>query len=284
MAKFDGLLYTPATDLNFISGIQSLKDSELNKMLEKLYELNESESGHKGRIKAVEKEIKNRSGNSTGLVNINRVQNDIELIERLYGDGMPYDKDRLEDAAKFYLAQTAQALFESGKIFLRIKAHEDHGGFMESLARIDVPSSTAHYAMAAVLKFGPNFHPDGNLGTSKLRMLTVFEEEDIKKYVDGGPLGSIPHDDVETMSKRELQEAIREERKKHQKDVETRERAIKQKETKINEMDELLRYQQPLSEKKKLKKLLKPNWKNCEKSCLVKFNLRVSILVKRSIS
>jgi hypothetical protein len=76
-------------------------------------------------------------------------------------------------------------------------------------------------------------------------MLTVFEDEEIKEYVNGGPLGSIPHDDVETMTKRELQAAIREERKKHQHSVDTREKAIKQKEAKINELDEQLRNQQP---------------------------------------
>jgi hypothetical protein len=245
MAKFDGLLYTPATDLNFISCIQRLKDADLSKLLEKLNELNETESGHKGRIKAVEKELKSREGNSKAIVVADKAHADIETVERLYSDGLPYDRDRLEDMAKFYMAQTAQALFESGKIFMRLKAHEGYGGFMESLARIGIPQSTANYSMAVVLKFGSNYHPDGNLGASKLRMLTVFEEEDIKKYVAGGPLGDIPHDDVETMSKRELQEAIREEHKKHQKDVETREKAIKQKEVKINELDEELRNREP---------------------------------------
>ena len=250
MAKYDGLLYIPATDLNFISGIQRLKDIDLNKMLEKLNELNETEAGHKGRIKAVERELRHRNG-GTEIVAVEKMKNEIETVERLYSDGIPYELDRIENEIRFFMAQTAQALFESGKRFLRIKAHEEHGHFEESLKRIGVPLSTARYAMAAVIKFGPNLHPGGDLGVSKIRMLTVFEEDEIKKYVDGGPLGSIPHDDVEAMSKRELQDAIRKEREKHKRDVETREKSIKQKETKINELDELLRYQTPLSEKEK---------------------------------
>jgi len=251
MAKYDGLLYTPATDLNFISGIQHLKDFELNRMLEKLNELNEAESGHKGRIKAVEKELRSRGSNSTEIIAVEKMKNEIETVERLYSDGMPYELDRIENEIKFYMAQTAQALFESGKRFLRIKAHEDHGAFYAALERIGVPERTADYAMAVVNKFGPNPLPVADLGSTKLKMLTVFEEGELKKYVDGGPLGSIPHDDVEAMSKRELQDAIRKEREKHKRDVETREKSIKQKETKINELDELLRYQTPLSEKEK---------------------------------
>ncbi|MCL2197201.1 MAG: DUF3102 domain-containing protein [Treponema sp.] len=265
MAKYDGLIYIPSSDPNFISGIQGLTDLQLSRMLEKLYELDETESGHKGRIKAVEKEMNSRGETSTEVVAMDKQKADIEMVERLYGDNMPYDKNRLEDSAKFYLAQTAQSLFETGKIFLRLKAHEGHGEFMTSLERIGVPQTTANYAMAAVIKFGSNSPPVGNLGITKIKMLTVFDEEDIKKYVDGGPLGNIPHDDVENMSKRELQEAIRKERKKHQHDVDSREKSIKQKEAKINELDEQLRYQQPLTEKEMAAKRIEPMLSNLQK-------------------
>jgi hypothetical protein len=252
--KFEGLLDTPASDPNFTSGIRRLKDDQLAAMLERLVELENTEGGHKGRIKAVEKELKSRNENSEDVVAVVKMKNEIETVERLYGDGLPYDKDRLEDTAKFYLAQTAQSLFESGKIFLRLKAHESHGGFMESLTRIGVPSSTAHYAMAVVIKFGLNFHTYGNLGASKIRVLTVLDEPDIKALVKDGVTGNLSLDDIDRMTVRELREKLREERNKRQRDVETREKAIKQKEAKINEMDELLRYQQPISEKEKAEK------------------------------
>jgi hypothetical protein len=254
--KFEGLLYVPSSDPNFISGIQRLKDAQLNTMFERLIELNETESGHKGRIKAVEKEIKNRGGNSTEMIAVDKMKNEIETVERLYGDGLPYDKDRLEDTAKFYLAQTAQSLFESGKIFLRLKAHEGHGGFMDSLTRIGVPSSTAHYAMATVIKFGQNFQALGNLGTTKIQMLTVLDEPDIKALVKDGVTGNLSLDDIDRMTTRELREKLREERNKHQQDVDTREKAIKKKEAKINELDEMLRFQKPLTEKEKTEKAI----------------------------
>jgi len=198
---------------------------------------------------------------------------DIETAERLYSDGMPYELDRIENEIKFYMAQTAQALFESGKRFLRIKAHEDHGAFYAALQRIGVPERTADYAMAVVNKFGANPPPVADLGSTKLKMLTVFDDDDIEKYVKGGPLGSIPHDDVETMSKRELQEAIRNERKKHQHDVETREKAVKQKEAKINELDERLRYQIPLTEEQKTEKALEAKLKELQEKLFTAVHL-----------
>ncbi|GMO13151.1 MAG: hypothetical protein Ta2A_23640 [Treponemataceae bacterium] len=51
--EFEGLLYIPATDLNFTGGIQRLSDDALAAMLERLTALSETEDGHKGRIKAV---------------------------------------------------------------------------------------------------------------------------------------------------------------------------------------------------------------------------------------
>ncbi|MDR2941795.1 MAG: DUF3102 domain-containing protein [Treponema sp.] len=245
MAKFDGLLYIPASDQNFISGIQGLKDSDLNKMLGKLYELDESEVGHKGRIKAVEKEIKNRNGNSTEIIAVDKMRNEIETVERLYSDGMPYELERIENEIKFYMAQAAQSLFESGKRFLRIKAHEKHGDFMASLERIGIPQTTANYAMAVVIKFGSNSQALGNLGTTKIQMLTVLDEPDIKALVKDGVTGNLSLDEIDRMTTRELREAIRKEREKHQRDVDVREKAIKQKEVKISELDEQLRHQQP---------------------------------------
>jgi len=259
MAKYDGLLLVPATDPNFLSGIGDLENCDLAAMLGEMKLLEEKGEHHKGRIKAVENELASRGEvpvpkrgrkaktgeNSREIVAMDKFQADIETAERLYGDGMPYDRDRLEDSAKFYLAQTAQALFESGKIFLRLKAHEGHGGFMESLARIGIPQSTANYSMAVVLKFGPNSQALGNLGTTKIQMLTVLDEPDIKALVEDGAAGNLTMDSVSKMTTRELQAALREERKKRDEDRKTQDKAIFMKEKKISELEAQLRYQEP---------------------------------------
>jgi len=259
MAEYDGLFCVPATDPNFQSGLERLDTPDLKKMLDHMEYLTDQGEHHKGRIKAVEKELalrgdaaetkrgrKAKTGeNSREIVAMDKFQADIETAERLYADGMPYELDRIENEIKFYMAQTAQALFESGKRFLRIRAHEDHGAFYAALERIGVPERTADYAMAVVKKFGPNPLPVADLGSTKLKMLTVFEDEEIKEYVNGGPLGSIPHDDVEKMSKRELQAAIRKERNGRDEDRKSSDKAIFIKEKKISELEAQLRYQEP---------------------------------------
>jgi C4-type Zn-finger protein len=57
---YEGLLHTPATDVNFKGGIERMRVSSLRGMLERLRELEELEHCHKGRIKAVEKELTRR--------------------------------------------------------------------------------------------------------------------------------------------------------------------------------------------------------------------------------
>lgn len=60
MAKFDGLLNVPSSDLNFKHGIQALDYIDLVVMLKKLNTLQDKGEYHKGRIAAVMREIKKR--------------------------------------------------------------------------------------------------------------------------------------------------------------------------------------------------------------------------------
>jgi len=57
---FSGLLYIPATDLNFKSGVERLTKDDLIKMLYELKFLQSKGEPHKGRINAVTTEIKKR--------------------------------------------------------------------------------------------------------------------------------------------------------------------------------------------------------------------------------
>jgi hypothetical protein len=254
MAKYDGLLYTPATDLNFINGIQRLKDADLEAMFDKLHELNKTESGHKGRIRAVEKEMDSRGEKSKGMVAVNKMHKDIETAERLYGDGMPYELDRIENEIKFYLAQTAQALFESGKRFQRIKAHEKHGDFMASLERIGVSQTTADYAMAVVKRFGPNSPTWGNLGSGKLKVLCVLDEPDIRTLAEGQSVNGVTLDDVNNMTVLELREALRKERKRSDRIKADSEKELADKKNKIDHLQETIDFRVPLSKKEEAAK------------------------------
>jgi len=188
---------------------------------------------------------KNKNKNSRDIAAMDKYKADIDTADQLYGDGQLYDLCRVENEIKFYLAQSAQSLFESGKRFNWIKAREDHGNFMTSLERIGVSQTTANYAMAVVNKFGANSQALGNLGPTKIQLLTVLEERDIEDLVENGAAGSLTIDDVSKMTTRELQAALRQERKKRKEQKTAQEETIAKKEEKINELEQLLRYQEP---------------------------------------
>ena len=251
--KFEGLLYTPASDLNFLSGIQDLKDAQLNAMLERLIELNETEGGHKGRIAAVKKEIRHRGGGSTEIVAVEKMSKDIQMAEELYSDGLPYEVERIENEIRFFQEQAGASFLEMGRRFIRIKAHEDFGRFMKIIENVNMTPRSVQYAMAAAVKFS-NTKSISHLGTTKMIALSVLDDDDVQKLEAGGDIAGMNIDDIDRMSVRELRESLRKEREKVKKEKESRkndrdvqEKTIAQKEAKLNELEQQLRYQQPLS-------------------------------------
>jgi hypothetical protein len=249
--KFEGLLYTPASDGNFVSGIQRLKDAQLTAMLERLNELNETEGGHKGRIIAVKKEIKNRTSSSTEIIAVEKMAEDIQVAEELYADGMPYEIDRIENEIRFYQDQAGTALLEMGRRLIRIKAHEGHGNFLQSLERLGMAERSARYAMAAAERFS-NRPTLADLGTSKMKVLTVLDDDDIETLEKSGSVKGMTLDDIDRMSTRELRENFRKEKELVKKEKEARkkerasfEQSMLQKDAKINELDMRLSGQEP---------------------------------------
>jgi|GEM_PF-594246 len=243
MAKYDGLLYIPATDGNFISGIQHLKDSELGKMFDKLVELEGTEGGHKVRIKAVEKELKARSETSGEVRAVAMMADEIQTVDELYGDGMPYELDRIENEVRFYKNQAGTALVEIGKRLVRIKAYEGHGDYLKSLENLDMAPRSAQYAMLAARKFS-NAPTLAHLESSKMKALTVLDEKDIETLENGGTAKGMTLDDIDRMTMRELRENLRKEKETVKKEKEARKnereafkRSMIQKDEKINDLD-----------------------------------------------
>jgi hypothetical protein len=253
MKKFESLLYCPAPDPNFLSGIQDLKDAQLNEMLERLIELDETESGHKGRIAAVKKEIRHRGSGSTEIVAVEKMSKDIQVAEELYSDGLPYEIERIENEIRFYQEQAGASFLEMGRRFIRIKAHEEFGRFMKIIENVNMTPRSVQYAMVAAIKFS-NTKSISHLGATKMIALSVLDDDDVQKLEAGGDIAGMNIDDIDRMSVRELRESLRKEREKVKKEKEARkndrdvqEKAIAQKEAKINELDQQLRYQQPPS-------------------------------------
>jgi len=285
--KYHGLLHVPATDPNFQSGLERLDTSDLKDMLKHMDYLTDQGESHKGRIKAVEKELKARGGaaepkrgrkalageNSKDIIAVDKMQENIETAERLYADGMPYEIDRIENEIRFYQAQAGQSLLEMGKRFIRIKAHEDHGRFMRALENVGTSQRGANYAMAAARKFS-NSQTFANLGQSKQIVLTVLDDDSIQTLEDGGEVKGVTLDDIERMSVRELKETLRKERNKLKENRGASDKAIFMKEKKISELEAQLRYQEPPTQEQLAAVSLEPLKKKLfEQVLLVQFHL-----------
>lgn len=178
----------------------------------------------------------------------------VKQVEDLYGDGLPYDYNRLIETGRVATRNIYQSMLDLGKACMRIAAHETRGKFEEALERMGASHADGWFARQAVLKIGdvPESSPVNFLGKRKVRSVLQLDEPIIKTYLEGGDLGTIPHDDVEKMSSRQLEEEVRklrEDRKQqdedHQKKIEVLEKVVRQKEGKISDMEMELAGRQP---------------------------------------
>ena len=52
----------------------------------------------------------------------------LEIMQQ-FGEGLPYERDRIVHETKFYMAQSAEAMLEAGKRLIILKECEPHGDF-----------------------------------------------------------------------------------------------------------------------------------------------------------
>lgn len=161
-------------------------------------------------------------------------------VSQRYGDGLPYERDRLVSQARLFMSASAEAMLEAGKCLVQIKENEPHGDFIEILeTRLRIPPRTAQKMMAAAVKFlAPTLEAKAPtlalLGKSKLFELMLEDDEDLEELASGGTLAGATLDEIQTMSARELRAALLEERKKNA----AKDRVIAGKDTKLNKLAE----------------------------------------------
>lgn len=161
-----------------------------------------------------------------------------EIAER-FGDGQPYERSRVVSEARFFMATSAEAMFELGKRLIVIKENEPYGDFKQIvIERIGIPYRTAARFMAVSLRLSGM--PDSKvpalalLGKTKLFDLLDEPAEDVEALVDGGTVAGLDLDDMQAMSSRELRAALVESRKK----AAAKDAVIAKKDQKLNELTE----------------------------------------------
>jgi hypothetical protein len=133
----------------------------------------------------------------------------IEKASKLYGDGEPFEVERILDCMVFRAEQAVDNTYIFGRYCVWLKEAIGWGGFCRALESRGLDARGAHYAMLQYEKFGDNLGTVAKLGSRKARALTFFAKEEIEKYVKGGNLRDIPHDDVSTMLTTELEGEVR---------------------------------------------------------------------------
>ncbi|HDS3175951.1 TPA: DUF3102 domain-containing protein [Escherichia coli] len=151
-------------------------------------------------------------------VNLNAMtQHRMEIMQQ-FGDGLPYERDRVVHEACFYMAQSAEAMLEAGKRLIILKENEPHGEFIKILeSELGLAYRTSVRMMQASTKYlspalKPNVPTLAHLGKAKLFELMTEDDEELAELADGGTVAGLTLDDVDRMSVRELRQALREAR------------------------------------------------------------------------
>lgn len=152
----------------------------------------------------------------------------------------------LEDEIRFYQQRTVEACMELGKRLLIMKEMTPHGEFEKRIDILGFSPRMARKFMSAVLKFS-NRNSNSVLIASKtqtkLLELVVLDDDDLDVIEQGGSIGEVSLDTIETMSVRELKKALREAKaavESKDQDIKAKDQIIQKKDQKANELDEKL--------------------------------------------
>lgn len=177
---------------------------------------------------------------SADLRATDRHHQQLARVDEKYGDGMPYDRARLISEARFYLGQSAEAMFESGKRLVMLKEHEPHGEFIAALGTIGIDPRMAQLVMRAAVKIGSNTKTFSHLGRSKVLELAYLDDDELAELADGGSVADLSLDEIDRMSVRELRERLRREKAERERDKSVHERVLRTKTEKIDEYEKKL--------------------------------------------
>ncbi|MGU7812061.1 DUF3102 domain-containing protein [Burkholderia sp. AW49-1] len=138
------------------------------------------------------------------------------IVAEQFGDGLPYERNRVVNEARFYMAQSAEAMLEAGKRLILLKENEPHGEFVVIVENaLGIHERAAQRMMKAAVKYlSPALQTKATalsvLGKTKLFELVAEDDDDLAALADGGTVAGMTLDDIDRMTSRELRAALRE--------------------------------------------------------------------------
>ncbi|EAQ9804668.1 DUF3102 domain-containing protein [Salmonella enterica] len=149
-------------------------------------------------------------------VKLNEITQHRMAIMEQFGEGLPYERTRVINEARFYMAQSAEAMLEAGKRLVILKENEPYGEF-QTIAQneLGLDDRIARKMAQAAIKFlSPKLEDKrktfSDLGRSKLYELMLEDDEELAELAEGGTVAGLTLDDIDRMSVRELRKALRE--------------------------------------------------------------------------
>lgn len=173
---------------------------------------------------------------------VNARSSDLAVIDESFGEGVPYERERIVNETRFFMGEAAQAMLEAGKRLILLKEHEPHGEFLDIIqTRLQLSARTAQVMMKAAIKYNSpalaaKTQTFAQLGKAKLIELMVEDDEELAALADGGTVAGLTLDEVDRMSVRELRAALRAERKAQSDEAEAQAKLLSQKDKKINQL------------------------------------------------
>lgn len=148
----------------------------------------------------------------------------------------------LEDEIRFFQQRTVEACLELGKRLLILKEMTPHGEFNRRVEMLNFTPRMAQKFMSAVLKFSKTnssslLQKAGN--QTKLLELVALDDDEIQIIEQGGSIGEVSLDSIETMSVRELKQALRDARttiESKEQDIQAKDQIIGTKDKRNNEL------------------------------------------------
>ena len=161
----------------------------------------------------------------------------LEINSRFLETGETYNLHVCMEKARMYQDQMASGMLGLGAQLLLMKENEVHGNFMAAIEQLGLSVRSADYAMAAADKFG-NSPTLANLGSSKLKALTVLDDDSVAHLAEGEEVEGLgTADDIAKMSVRELRAALRKEKQERQEERTALEEVVRKKESTISELE-----------------------------------------------
>ncbi|ECB7412549.1 DUF3102 domain-containing protein [Salmonella enterica subsp. enterica serovar Typhimurium] len=173
-------------------------------------------------------------------VELNEISQHRVAIMEQFGEGLPYDRERIVHETKFYMAQSAEAMLEVGKRLVILKESEGHGNFTSIVTdQLGLAERTARLIMQAALRYtSPALESKRQtfavLDKSKLFELMTEDDESLVELAEGGTVAGLTLDDIDRMSVRELRKALRESKE----DLSASRKLNAEKSQEINELKE----------------------------------------------